>query len=294
MSYFVVYHSKNTCFSSKYNFHQSALKYYNSIPKKYAKIIFKENSIIKTYGNNKWINKILKYVNSNLTSLFIFINILDVYFDRIFIINLDKRVDRWNKIILQLEQLKINNYERFSAIIPDIDNINKKYFNNFTYPKSHKVTKQYYIGAIGCKLSHYNIVKLCKQRNYKNVLILEDDVILNSNIDNRFRKIIQNNKDIDWDMLYLGGNYIKGNKINSSLFKIKKCLTTHAYAIKNILYDFILNNCLQSGTEIDVFYTNIQSKFNCYGIQKPLAHQADDFSDIQGRVVKYNLNKVIK
>ena len=49
-----------------------------------------------------------------------FINIMDIntYFDKIFIINLDKRTDRWNTIVENLKQNNIYNYERISAIQP--------------------------------------------------------------------------------------------------------------------------------------------------------------------------------
>ena len=71
--------------------------------------------------------------------------------DHIFYINLDKRIDR--KIEFEVEMKKLNwNAERFPGIY-------------YAPPK----------GIVGCGKSHLAVLKLAKERNYKNVLIMEDD-----------------------------------------------------------------------------------------------------------------------
>ena len=72
------------------------------------------------------------------------------HIDHIFYINLDKRTDRRENIEKQLQKMELVG-ERYAAIHT---------------PHS---------GIIGCSFSHLNVLKLAKERGYKNVLILEDD-----------------------------------------------------------------------------------------------------------------------
>lgn len=70
--------------------------------------------------------------------------------DHIFYINLDKRTDRREEIENELAKYELT-AERYSAIYT---------------PHS---------GIVGCGYSHLNVLKLARDRGYKNVLILEDD-----------------------------------------------------------------------------------------------------------------------
>jgi len=69
--------------------------------------------------------------------------------DKIFYINLDKRTDRRYEIEEELNNMELP-YERFPAIY-------------------HKQ------GNVGCGYSHLSILKIARDRGYKNVLIFEDD-----------------------------------------------------------------------------------------------------------------------
>lgn len=72
------------------------------------------------------------------------------HLDKIFFINLDKRPDRLNEIMREINEMAfpIDKVERFSAIEG---------------------------GQVGCVVSHLEIIKIAKQQHYRNILILEDD-----------------------------------------------------------------------------------------------------------------------
>ena len=214
---------------------------------------------------------------------------MDKLFDKIFIINLDHRKDRWEHCIQKMENNNITNYERFSAIKPDINDYPKEYYNRFVCPKRDP---RYKIGALGCKLSHYNIIKLSKERNYKNILILEDDFVFQDNINQKVETVFKE-LDFVWHMLYLGGNHeIKPEKIENKnyLFKSIKTYTTHAYAMNNKLFDLCLKMLNESGTEIDVFYSKLQKKFKIYSVYPSLILQKESYSDIMNTDIKYNFD----
>jgi GR25 family glycosyltransferase involved in LPS biosynthesis len=118
---------------------------------------------------------------------------LDNYFDKIFYINLKKDVVRDSKMLQEFHKYNINNFERIDGVmhnsIPD-----RNLWRNF-----NKSDEKYVIGSLGCRDSHLKAVSIAKERKYKRILILEDDIIF----------VVNPNKlpfpNTEWDMLYLGG-----------------------------------------------------------------------------------------
>ena len=163
--------------------------------------------------------------------------------DKIFYINLDKDVERDEKITAQFQKFNITNYERISAtkidIVPDT-----MYWRNFN---TDKLTEDYILGSLGCRNSHYRIMELSLQRGYKKILVLEDDVIMleDPNI------ILENNKNIidSWDMLYFGG--YEENNFGGQI------VCAHAYAVNIKLIEEIYFMLPSSGMEVDNFYAKI-------------------------------------
>lgn len=207
--------------------------------------------------------------------------------DRIFIINLDSRPDRWEKIEQQLKDKNITNYERFSAIRPT-DKILKNH--KFFLRKHDNI---YRIGTLGCLLSHYDVIKLAKQRKYTNILILEDDTeFLESfdNFDNFFNSLLS--LDSEFKMCYLSGSHIEPYiNISTNIAKVNKTYTTGSYIINCSLFNHVLEKLIDYHCEVDKFYANeIQPKFNCYCFIPHLTKQSDGFSDIQQKTVSYKLN----
>lgn len=91
--------------------------------------------------------------------------------DKIFVINMDRRKDRWFEFFRKAKEAGLNTYEKFKATDgkeleynEEIERLFKN--NNFKYQR----------GIIGCALSHYRLWKHCYENNINNVLIFEDDV----------------------------------------------------------------------------------------------------------------------
>ena len=200
------------------------------------------------------------------------------YFDKIYCINLDSRPDRWEECLEEFKKIGIDDIvERFPAI---------------------ELTP----GIAGCTKSHYEIIKLCKKNNFKNVLIFEDDVTFtNSDIISTIDSAISQleSKNLSYDMLYLGGNLkqdkTKNFRIDSNLAVLTFCKTTHAFAISNSIYDKFLNayesidwnqyrNWHHSNPNrynIDVWYIkNIQCLGNTYGVYPSIAEQRESYSNL--------------
>jgi len=203
-------------------------------------------------------------------------------FDKIYCINLDSRPDRWEECLDEFKKIGIaDQVERFPAAVLEP-------------------------GNAGCTKSHYEIIKLCKENKFKNVLIFEDDVTFtNSDVLGAIENTISQleAKNLVYDMIYLGGNLeqdtLRNYNIDSNLAKISSCKTTHAFLINESVYDVLLDsfkdiNWLEKTNwhhsnpnryNIDVWYkNNIQSLGNVYGTFPCLAEQRASYSDLLKRV----------
>jgi len=199
--------------------------------------------------------------------------ILNDFFDKVFVINLDHRIDRWEKVVDRFKSINLNDYERFSAI------------------KSQE-------GWEGCKLSHLSIIKIAKERGYKNFIVFEDDFLLHDNFENLLKDTLSQLPN-NWDMFYLGGNtsYSKYKElISPNIIKLDSVLTTHCYAMKETLYDRVLNEANKMspqrdffrGQAIDVYYSQFICKdSNVYIAEPMLCYQEEGYSDIEKKIMNY-------
>ena len=197
---------------------------------------------------------------------------LNEFVDKIYCINLDKRLDRWErcKNIFQLNNIEV---ERFSAV----DGLNLDLTNKKLLP-----------GEIGVIRSNFGVIKKAKENNYKNVLIFEDDVELcedfNLNFSNYIKQIPNH-----WSFIYLGGNHVGGYQpITDNVAKINYSFAIHAVIINQNVYDHILQILPEEKEQVDVTYAKLQRIFPSYTFRPHLAWQRKDFSDIQGGIVDYD------
>ena len=203
--------------------------------------------------------------------------LMNNFFDHIYCINLDKRTDRWEDCVKQFNKHNLS-VERFSAI----DGVN---IENTTNLKP---------GELGLLRTHISIINDAKKNNYKNILILEDDVEFMGNLNEIFDSV-KNQIPNDWVMLYLGGNHVGGClQISENIFKIFHSYAIHSFAIKSELFDLIINGLPNYKKPVDVFYAELHSLFPSYVIRPHLSWQRESFSDIQGGITNYDFLKDIK
>ena len=123
---------------------------------------------------------------------------------KIFVINLEKSIDRWKYINKQNNQNL--NLVKFNAINGNHINKNniKKLIDNKSYLYKNIDKNR---GEIGCALSHLNIWEIFKKSNDKYIIIVEDDVIFEQNLYKKINTYMKNAPK-DWDIIYLGGSHI--------------------------------------------------------------------------------------
>ena len=224
--------------------------------------------------------------------------------DKIFIINLEHRVDRKKKILSELQRVGLTNYEIFKAIKPTEEMVNE-WNPNFLNPipewfkRTGGDENKYKIGSLGCMLSHLEIIKICIERKYENVLILEDDTEFQIGNGIRFEQVINIMKNqlenLNFGLFYLAGNHraigASLQKKSENVNRVKGTLTTGSYIINKSVMKYISKNIIGYEREIDVFYsTVIQNQFPCYCVHPHITKQGDGYSDIVQKNVSYKLN----
>jgi GR25 family glycosyltransferase involved in LPS biosynthesis len=165
---------------------------------------------------------------------------INTYFDKIFYVNLARDQDRNEYMLKQFKELSITNFERIEGVIYDTIP-EKRLWRNFI-----KTDTRYILSSLGCRDSHLKAIKLAKDRGYKKILILEDDVYFTITPEELFRIGSWN---LEWDMLYFSG-------LVEPYFR-NQIVGAYAYGVNSILFDDILDMCIASGMEVDNFYAKI-------------------------------------
>lgn len=188
------------------------------------------------------------------------------YFDRIYVINLDRRPDRLTKCTVEFGNVGIKDVHRVSGIEDENP-------------------------AIGCHLSHATCFADAIMNGCDRILIFEDDVEF---FPNAYENMVNSFYDLpsNWDMFYLGGNLdvYKAYEITPTIVRLEGIFSTHAYAIRRNLFQLLYDiNCDRNISHNDVYYAqNVHPDYLCYLAMPLIAGQREDYSDIQKQVMSSN------
>jgi len=203
------------------------------------------------------------------------------YFDKVFLINLDKRKDRLQRCNSIFEQNDVLDLvERFPGVVPDPND------KDIPYTKD---TEKIKVPLYGCLLSHINIIKRAKQEGLKSVLVLEDDVnFININI---IDKSVEQLMHKEWSLFYLGSNtHVPLQKADDNLLILKKGYATHAIAYHESFYDYYIDSFNKKRIDIiDVWLSDHgQENFKSYCTYPITAVQVSNHSDIHDAFADYS------
>lgn len=152
------------------------------------------------------------------------LNPLDLFFQKIFCINLDRSPERWAHVQKEADRFGIRNIERFRGY--DFKDWER-------FPKNLR-EESMHTAMCGCSHSHAGIFHLIAHHGWDSVLVLEDDFeILHDDFLERFAAAIPFIPK-DWDILYLGAHYgeVPTERINQFVVRAGYIKTTSSYAIR--------------------------------------------------------------
>lgn len=196
---------------------------------------------------------------------------INKFFDHIYVINLDRRVDRKEEVKEELGKFGID-YEIFSAVDGrelDIDVES----NGMRWNKS----------AYALTLTTIKILEDAKKKGYENILIFEDDIQLDPLFDLKAKEQLEYIPK-NYDLLFLGMTHTtRPVRYNAFFSKAIAGFSCHAYAINSHVYDLYLSLLKKLDSPID-HKTNmiLGSRLNSYCSSKNLIWQKSGVSDIEG------------
>lgn len=214
-------------------------------------------------------------------------------YDMLYVINLDRSPERYDDVRKQLDKYNLKHI-KFSAIDGykiklqnlannleisglQIGSLPKKLLNDKYKLKCSEATtvtltslKNLTPGEIGCLCSHLEVWNDVVKNQYSTAVILEDDVILSDNFDEKLRKLIVGAPQ-DYDILYLGlrfGSFAKQFVLfNDEVFKINVKNandTTHGYMINDKSAVKLLELARNVNAPIDLYLSSLVGEINTY------------------------------
>lgn len=165
----------------------------------------------------------------------------------------------------------------------------REHMENLTKMFGDKVIRfeaiEYHPGIVACAKSHIAVLEMAIKNNWKNVLILEDDVELNNKKESY--ECFKNLSKQEFDVLLLGGTYSKFDKTSC---KLTSSCCTHAYIIKNHYFSTLLETFKESVVlyeqaklkeyYLDEYWKILMPKDKWYIVIPNLMYQLDGYSDI--------------
>ena len=206
---------------------------------------------------------IIEYFNSKISNV------------EIYCINMKKSKDRWESIKSYGKEnnILINRFEGYDGNLLNINKLQKE-----GYIKGNQNLEK---GQIGCAYSHIKLWEKFKNINSKYFVIFEDDIYLNKNFKKELLYILQNAPK-DWDIIYLGGCYVKGKITNNRFiipteYSYKYNLCAHGYLLnKKKLYKMI-DIVKPIMVSFDVQLRNRFKNIKVYFYYKNLVNQNNNF-----------------
>jgi GR25 family glycosyltransferase involved in LPS biosynthesis len=215
------------------------------------------------------------------------------------VINLDSRTDRWEtfqrEILPQFEGLQV---DRISATLgTQIPGYGKA-----PYFRGRKRDRTWAARG-GCTLSHRNAMLHAKAKGWSHLLILEDDITIETTPSPEFLNALQNAfQSMHFDVCYLGftdpvAPFRQLVELGSgyALHQVFGCSTTHAYLLSTHAMDCMLAalptaesiwNWIARHRAIDRFLSrNLSPQLNVTALSPSLIIQRPCFSDIVGKDV---------
>ena len=195
-------------------------------------------------------------------------------FGGVFVINLDRRTDRLEQFTEEMKKVDLP-FERFPAIATEF-------------------------GIDGCGLSHLSVLKLAKERGYKNVLIFEDDFEFVVSKQVFWSTITRFLEDTPFDVYMLSYWMDLSGNFTEDTVKVLSTSAASGYIVNESFYDKLIELYEDAMPKLvqtrehwiyanDQIWKSLQPTSRWYAAKSRLGKQRASYSDLAGRWVDYNV-----
>jgi GR25 family glycosyltransferase involved in LPS biosynthesis len=179
------------------------------------------------------------------------------YFDRIVVINLERRKDRLEQFDAEAKRIGFE-YEVHKAIDGQVEGVDP---------------------IVAGRLSHIQVLETIKPNEM--VLICEDDAIFREDFNEALDEYMTDLPE-NWDIFYLGALKVNVKPVNKHWVRQVETTGTQAYCIRPEKVDLFLHIAREGEKWIDVAYRMWADRTNAYIAHLNLVIQSDGFSDLRG------------
>jgi GR25 family glycosyltransferase involved in LPS biosynthesis len=127
--------------------------------------------------------------------------------DKVFVLNLDRRTDRWQHVKEQFDACNIP-VTRFPAIDGLSPEFQSRYWNNEATKKNLRTP-----GALACLLSHIAMLECAQLNGCRRIAIFEDDVLLHKDFVAQLSRLAALPA---WKLVYLGASQLHWSSVQPS------------------------------------------------------------------------------
>ena len=201
---------------------------------------------------------------------------LNNYFDHIYCLNLDNRTDKWEQCREQFDKMGMI-VERFSAI--DGSTLDMSGISDAHTPN-----------RLACRISQLNIFLDAKEHQYKNFLLLEDDIEFYYDFNIHLENTMEQLPD-DWDCFWFSGNsvFARLDQISKNIYKTAGTVCLHCTAFKDTSYDLIIKELPNlNHFASDNAIASLHDQLNMYITKPYMCWQRPSYSDIEQKNVFYS------
>ena len=153
--------------------------------------------------------------------------------------------------------------------------------------------------GLGCNKSHLGALKLARDKQYPQVLILEDDfTFLISK--QEFQDFLTKLATVNYDVCLLSFNIQQSDPIDDTFQKITESTTASGYIVNSHYYNTIIDAFQYAADQFeltnefwiyvtDVYWKKLQIIHNWIGPVNRIGKQRPGYSDLMGKYVDYEL-----
>jgi len=205
-------------------------------------------------------------------------------YDVAILINLERRVDRTKRVIEHLKKRGVKNlliYPAFDGSLIKNVIINPPRRNYFSWSTMN-------MNVASCALSHIGALKMATSLGYEKILMLEDDVVLSKDFNERLNVYEKEVDDLEWEHLFVGGALRRKEQmkqVSDHVWESSFTDCTHAYIVQKSGIKKVADEMLKFNTTVDDAVNDIilNGALKSYTFIPFAAFQIADYSDIDNK-----------